>query len=199
MRKTRRALSVLLALSLVAGTIVMSRAGGALPVFRTAQNSGDVIQLTDRIQTGGPGATLTGDKVLIVNNGDTRQSTGTLPAMVDLAGQNPVNNSSGGSVRVPAVIEMAEPAPGADSEVHYTIGQRDTIASVDCTLIAEGEHCYIWMRNDLQEAYKIYEPNSDTGNYSDLAEQAGRDFADVYDNYSYYYLISACTDTSVAG
>ena len=55
------------------------------------------------------------------------------------------------------------------------------------------------MRNDLQEAYEIYEPNSDTGNYSDLAEQAGRDFADVYDNYSYYYLISACTDTSVAG
>ena len=170
MRKTRRALSVLLALSLVAGTIVMSRAGGALPVFRTAQNSGDVIQLTDRIQTGGPGATLTGDKVLIVNNGDTRQSTGTLPAMVDLAGQNPVNNSSGSSAPVAAVIEMAEPAPGADSEVHYTIGQRDTIASVDCTLIAEGEHCYIWMRNDLQEAYEIYEPNSDTGNYSDLAE-----------------------------
>ena len=202
-KRKHRLLSILLTLSLLAGVTPATEAQAAetdtapppaaseVPVEppeetlakTPAQRS--VTQLTERIQTGQPGETITGDKVMIINNSDNYQYTAALPAC-----KTPGAESTPASdfTREARQAEMADPGTGRTARITYTRGQKDSISGVDCTFLAEGEHCYIWMRDDILAYYG-----------DDIAAKWAQDFINVYDKQSYYYIINACTDTSVEG
>ena len=181
MKKGKKLLSILLTLCLVMGLLPMPAAA-----TEEGGSAGAVTQLTERIQTGGPGTTLTGDKVLIVNAGDTAQSSGTLPAISDEMEPDPVYPNYSSRWNDP--VEMAEPGePLYPVTKTYELGAKERVAGKAGTLRYIGQHCYVWLADEMR-------------NYSEgQATEICQAFGNVFDTASWFFLINASVDTSVEG
>ena len=119
------------------------------------------LSVSANVTEGKPGQTLSGDYAVIVNTSTTAtQSTGTLVFDASGNGANTVRISSasdpvGQDVVQPGMAYAAAPIAAGGT---YTVGTKKSIASPyngmrTYVCIGEGEHCYVWMEENLKSGY----------------------------------------------
>lgn len=130
-------------------------------------------------QKGTAGSQLQGDYIVITNTNLTeKQSTGTLTDSVSTNSQKTaVPNAKQQNTNTDELGKISEKQQKANAiSKSYTVGDNITIGDKTYICIGIGEHCYIWMEQNLKNKY---------GNKT---EEAAKEMAYVYDGRPYEVL-----------
>ena len=147
---------------------------------------GTAMDVSAAVAEGDPGELLGGEYVVIVNTSTSEvQSTGTL--IFDGAAGSSVKRVQDSSLEQDvAVGSNSLQLSASGTLVSYQIGQSKYISGPNgggiYVCIGEGSHCYVWMEEEMKEAY-------DAAGKTDLIAS---DMSDTYDGVPYETLYAMC-------